>query len=68
MVADCSVYADAARARSTAQDGLARGFERTALYRVDRMPMADATEGFSTLFNRAGLLLRVAGDWLLLQI
>ncbi len=32
--------------------------------RVDWLPMADATKGFSTLFNRAGLFLRVAGDWL----
>lgn len=27
--------------------------------------MADAAEGFSTLFNRAGLFLRAAGDWLM---
>lgn len=64
MVADCSVYADAPQARSTAQDGIARGTERTALYRGDWLPMADATKGFSTLINRAGLFLRVAGDWL----
>jgi hypothetical protein len=28
------------------------------------VPMADAAEGFSTLFNRAGSLLRMTGDWL----
>jgi hypothetical protein len=48
MVADRCVYADATQARPTAQDGIERGFERTALYRIDRMPMADAAEGFST--------------------
>jgi hypothetical protein len=64
MVADRSVYAEATQAWPATQNGIARGFERIALYRIDRMPMADVAERFSTLFDRAGLFLRVAGYWL----
>jgi hypothetical protein len=42
-----AAYAATTQARPTAQDGVARGFERTALYCIDRLPTANVAEGFS---------------------
>jgi hypothetical protein len=55
MVADRAVHAIAAQAWQAAPDAIARSCQRAALYCIDRVPVADAAEGLSTLFNRARL-------------
>lgn len=66
MVVDRSIYADATQARPTAQDGIARCFECVALYRIDRLPMADVAEGFPPYSTVQGYFYewRATGLWL----
>src|SRR5215831_18670870 len=59
-----TVHAGGGRSRAAAHDDPACRGGCAVLYRADRLPVADAAEGFSALHDGATLLLSLARLWL----
>ena len=60
MGADRTSHASRQAFGPAAGDRVASGAGRDLVYRADRLSVADAAEGLSTVYNRAGLFLRLA--------
>src|SRR3954465_4453609 len=58
----CAVAAAGPGGRTAAHGRFARGRGCHSVHRVQRVPVADAPQGFPTEVHRAGLLLRLAGQ------
>jgi hypothetical protein len=61
MGAGPALSANASPTGTPPDHGFTRDHECFALHRLDRLPVADVAEGFSALFNRSALFLRMEG-------